>query len=288
MVGDDLGKLVLDVLRVDRLATDTAKGGGSLVELSLLDPETGGLGEESKADGEDDGPQELDGDGDTVGSSIATALGGVDHAVGEQDTDGDAELVTSNNGTTDLLGGNLRHVQNDNGGDETDTETSNETTSSHDTEASGSGLEDTTNAEDSTTHDDGDTATDEISDITSHDGAKEGTGRQDGGNQGDLAGPDRENSIAVVLDLLVGGRKTRELDIGVFCASVLLDNIVHVQDTSNPTSIITEEDTSKGGEGDDEVGPHGDRGLDTTDIGRAGHGDNTTTRHCELGCCEAA
>jgi hypothetical protein len=30
-------------------------------------------------------------------------------------------LVTSNDGTTDLAGSNLGHVQNDDGGDETDT-----------------------------------------------------------------------------------------------------------------------------------------------------------------------
>lgn len=175
VVGNDLSKLVLDVLRVDGLATDTAESGGSLVELSLLDVETRGLGEESKTGGEDDGPQELDGDRDTVRSSIAAVLGGVDDAVGEQNTDGDAELVTSNNGTTDLLGGDLGHVQNDDGGDETDTETSDETTSSHHTETSGGSLEDTTNAEDGTTEDDGDTATDEVGDVTSHDGTEEST-----------------------------------------------------------------------------------------------------------------
>lgn len=113
VVGNDLSKFILDVLGVDRLATDTSKSSGSLVELALLDEVTGGLREKSKTSGKDDSPEELDRNGDTVRSSITAVLGRVDDAVGNQDTDGDAELVTSNDGTTDLLGGDLRHVPED-------------------------------------------------------------------------------------------------------------------------------------------------------------------------------
>lgn len=94
MVGNDLSKFILNVLGVGGLTTDTAESIGSLVELSLLDPETGRLGQKSKTDSEDDSPQELDGNRDTVGTGIAAFLGRVDDAVGEQDTNGDAELVT--------------------------------------------------------------------------------------------------------------------------------------------------------------------------------------------------
>ncbi len=115
MVGDDFSKLILNVFRIDGLTTDTAEGVGGLVELALLDPETRRLGEESKTSGKDDSPQELNSDGDTVRTSITAVLGGIHDAVGKQDTNGDAELVASNNSTTDLLGGDLRHVKNDNG-----------------------------------------------------------------------------------------------------------------------------------------------------------------------------
>ena len=110
VVGNDLSKLVLNVFGVERLATDTAKRCGSLVELALLDPVTGRLRKQSKTSTEDESPQELHSDRDTVGTSVASVLGGVDDAVGKQDTDGDAELITSNNGTTNLLRSDFRHI----------------------------------------------------------------------------------------------------------------------------------------------------------------------------------
>lgn len=66
VVGNDLSKFILNVFRVEWLATNTAKGTGSFVELALLDPVTGRLGEQSKTSGQDDSPQELDCDRDTV------------------------------------------------------------------------------------------------------------------------------------------------------------------------------------------------------------------------------
>lgn len=110
VVGDNLGKLILNVLRVQRLTTDATESGSSLVELALLDPVTGRLGQQSKTDGENDSPEELDSDRDTVGASVAAVLGSVNNAVGEQNTDGNAELVASNDGTANLLGSDLRHV----------------------------------------------------------------------------------------------------------------------------------------------------------------------------------
>lgn len=47
MVGDDLSKFVLDVLGVHRLATDAGKSRSSLVELALLDEETGRVGKQN-------------------------------------------------------------------------------------------------------------------------------------------------------------------------------------------------------------------------------------------------
>ena len=94
MVGNDLGKLILDVLRVESLATDAAQGVGSLVELALLDVVTRRLWQKSQTNRENDGPEELDGDRDTLRAGIAAVLGSVDDAVGEQNTDGNAELIT--------------------------------------------------------------------------------------------------------------------------------------------------------------------------------------------------
>jgi hypothetical protein len=65
----------------------------------------------------------LNGDRDTVRASVVTVLGGLVDAGGEEETDGDSELVAGDDGTTNLLGRNLGHVQDDGGGDDTDTET---------------------------------------------------------------------------------------------------------------------------------------------------------------------
>jgi hypothetical protein len=94
VVGNDLSKLILDVLGVGGLATNATQGYRGEVELALLDPVAGRLGKQEETNGEDDSPKELDGDRDAVGTSVAAVLGSVNNAVGEQDTNGDAELVT--------------------------------------------------------------------------------------------------------------------------------------------------------------------------------------------------
>lgn len=58
-VGDDLGKLSLDVLRRGRLATDADERVASLVELSALDEVTRRVRKEEETDGKDDSPCEL-------------------------------------------------------------------------------------------------------------------------------------------------------------------------------------------------------------------------------------
>jgi hypothetical protein len=171
--------------------------------------------------------------------------------------------------------------QNDNGGNETDTETSNETASNHDAEASGSSLEDTSNAEDGASSDNGHTTTDEIGKVTSNDSTEESTSGQDRCNQRRLRGGNTEELIAVLLDLEVIIGLARELDPGVVVASVLLDEVVHVKNTSHPASVISEEDTSERRECDDQVGTNSDRCLDTVDVGGTREGSNSTSRHCD-------
>lgn len=104
LVGDNLSKLVLDVVGVLRLASDTGQGVDGLLDLALLDEVTGRVGEEHQTTTEDQSPGELNGNGDTVGAGVVVVLGAVDNARGEQDTDGNAELVTSNESTTNLAG----------------------------------------------------------------------------------------------------------------------------------------------------------------------------------------
>jgi hypothetical protein len=62
----------------------------------------------------------LDAHWDSVGTSVHPVLGGVDDTVGDQDTDGDTELVSGYDGASDLSRSDFREVQDDDSGNETD------------------------------------------------------------------------------------------------------------------------------------------------------------------------
>jgi hypothetical protein len=59
----------------------------------------------------------------------------------------------------------------------------------------------------------------------------------------------------------------------------LLNEVVHVEDTTHPTCIISKEDSAKRSECDNQVSPNSDRSLDTVDISRASDGNNSTSWH---------
>lgn len=277
VVGNDLSKFILDVVGVNWLSTDGGKGLGGSLELALLDEETGGLWQEEETSREDDGPQELHSDGDTVRSSVITVLGGVDNAVGQQNTDGDAELVTGHEGTADLLGRDLGHVQNDDGGDETDTETSNQTANDHDSKGGGGSLQDATNGEDERSENNSWATTNEVGNVTSSDSTKEGTAGQNRGHERLITGRDVESRLVVLVLLGIGvGEKVA----GVVHAGVLANEVWHGENTSHPSSVVSEENTTKGGESTHEVCLQGHGCLDTLGIGRAT--ENSIDRHC---CC---
>lgn len=104
LVGDNFGELDLNVLRVLGLATDAGEGMGGLGDVALLDEVTRRIGKEEQATAEDEGPGELDGDGNAIGTGVVPVLGAVDDDRGKQQTDGDAELVACYQGTTNLAG----------------------------------------------------------------------------------------------------------------------------------------------------------------------------------------
>lgn len=166
------------------------------------------------------------------------------------------------------------YSQNDDGRDETDTETGYKTSTNHDIEASRSSLKDTTDNEDQATNDDSKTTTNEVGNISRNDGTEEGTGGKNRSNQGLLPLRNDECSCVVLQRLALEASVLR-----VGQAGVLSDEVGHGKDTTHPSCVISEEDTTKGGEGDNEVCPHSDGGLDAIDIGRAGDGNNSSTRH---------
>lgn len=257
LVGDNLGDFRLDVLGALRLATEASNGLDSLLNLALLDEVTRGLGEEEKTATENQGPGELDSDGDAVGTSVAAALGSVDNDRSQHDTDGDAELVTRNESTTDLARGNLRHVENDNGGDETNTDTSNETTGNDGAESSrvaGNHLDNNTDSVDDASGNDSPLAAHPISEITSDESTEEGTAGQDRNNEG---GVGVSQSRVLVL----------RVQVGDVCGALnSLDEVLVAENTVDVTRIVTEEDTTEGGKGAENVGLPGNRSFNVLDI----------------------
>ena len=166
-----------------------------------------------------------------------------------------------------------RHVQNDNGGDESNTGTANDTAGAHKTEASRSSLENATNDKNHTARDDGGSTSNEVGDIPGNDGAEKGTTGQNGGSQRLVTRRQVESGLEV---RVVGGVFVRVRD-----ASVLTDKVWHCQDTTHPAGIITKEDTAKGSKGTDQVGSYGDRGLEARRVRRPrnDNGCYSSSRH---------
>ena len=85
---------------------------------------------------------------------VWSVLGRIVQNIGEEETDGNSELVATDDGTTDPLGGALGLIHRDQSRDQTDTDTSKHTTDDEERNASSCGLESDTDGEDETCGDD--------------------------------------------------------------------------------------------------------------------------------------
>lgn len=101
-IGHNLGQLDLNVFGLAGLTSEFGEGNGGIFESTLLDEVSRRIWEEEKTAAKNEGPGELDGNGDSVGTGIGSFLSGVDDNGSQHDTDGDAELVTGNESTSDL------------------------------------------------------------------------------------------------------------------------------------------------------------------------------------------
>ena len=164
--------------------------------LTFLDEEPWRLWKEEEASSDDNGPQELNCDGNSVAASVEAVLCGIHDTVGQENANGDAELVTSYQSSSNLLWCDFRHVENDDRADETDAGTADDTADGHDGDTGRCGFQDTSDGEDEASCDDCGSSTNEISDVASHDGAEEGSGGEDGGGEGLL--PGRELEVGLV------------------------------------------------------------------------------------------
>lgn len=118
------------------------------------------------------------------------------------------------------------NLQNDDSGNETDTETGNETASNHDVKSGRGSFKNTANGEDNAAKNDSHTTANEVGKVTGNDSAEESTSRQNRGSKGLLPGGDAEEGLAVVDNEWVLGIEARELYVRVFIASVLIDEEV--------------------------------------------------------------
>ena len=184
VVRHNLGELRLHEFRVARLAPQTAEHVGSAVDLASLDEVTGRFGQKEETDGEDDGPEHLQPDRDPIRGGRGVVLGAIIDARGEEQADGDAKLISRHNGAADLLRGDLGHVQDDDGRDEADTETGDQTTTYQQFIRGRCRLQRDPDEEDDATDNDRCASTSKVGDVTRHQGTEECTGGQDGDDEG--------------------------------------------------------------------------------------------------------
>lgn len=104
LVGNNLSDFGFDVFRITGLATKFAKSSDSIIDTALLDVVTRRVGKEQETDTKNNSPDVLKSNGNTVGSGVVAVLGTIDDARGQQQTNGNAELVATNESATDCLG----------------------------------------------------------------------------------------------------------------------------------------------------------------------------------------
>lgn len=211
VVSDDLSQLSLNKLRSGRLSTKSGQNICGLLKIAFLDEITRGFWQEEETDAENKSPKHLNCNWNTIRASIEPVLSAIVDAGCEQDSDGNAKLVSRHEGASNLSWGNLGHVEDNDSRDETDSKASNQTASNEKAESSGGSLEDNltpcqlfslgkmgqwatyTNQEDNAANDDGCSSTNPICDITSHNSTEECTGRENRGDERFLPCWERES-----------------------------------------------------------------------------------------------
>lgn len=96
---------------VDRKRAETAHGLCGALEIILLDEEARSLREDVHAHGKDKGPDELDGEWDTVRAGVVAVVGTLIGAGSQKETNGNSQLVTSDDRSSDPFWCRLRLVQ---------------------------------------------------------------------------------------------------------------------------------------------------------------------------------
>lgn len=180
LVGNDLSDLGLDILRVGWLTTESLESVSGSFYVASLHEVSWGVWEEEESTAKDDSPSKLDGNWDSIRTAVLSVLGCVHNTGGKQDTKSNAELVSGDQGTSDLSWANFAHVEDNNGRFETDANASNETTSNDYAQVaatlnSSDHLDDNTEHVDAAAHDNGPLSADDFSHVTTNECTEEST-----------------------------------------------------------------------------------------------------------------
>jgi len=244
----DLVDLVVDGLVVGIDTTEASDGGAGLLLTTLTESETGRLGKEEHATAEDEGEQETETDGDSPGSAGVHGVGAVVDHVSGPDTEGDEELVASNDDTADDSGSALRLVHGDSDTESTNTHTGDETANGELSPVGSRGdFDDHANGTEEGGGGDRHSASKSVGELSNSEGADEGTGAEHR-DDGTLAGDIEPVGNTVVANL--GGV------VGEFTKTTLV--VGHLEVTGNLTRSVAEHETTDGGDKTKEDGDEGD------------------------------
>lgn len=224
-------------------------GSASPVDAAVAEVETRRLGEESHTTTEDNGEQEGQTEGDPPLGSALQGVGTQVDQVGQEDTEGDEQLVATDHRTTHVTGGTLTLVHGDQQGASTNTQTSGPTTHDHlDPVARGGGdLDNQADHEDDTPDSDGPLTAHLVGDGGSDESTNQGTNGQKTGQQ---TGAD-VTQVPFALGIL---------------HTIAAEIVGFLLKTGDLTSVITEKETTHGDEDGHDEGPQsnaGDGGVNT-------------------------
>lgn len=222
----DLGSLEGNSAVIDWNSVETGHGLKSASVLASADIETWRLWHEDHSDDENDTPEPSDGHWNAVGAGVLAGLGSKVDCRGGEDTDGDEQLVRADDGTTDVLWSRLGHVEWDDDGKGTDTKTGDPSSHGNTNPLSWTDgdLNDNADREDQSPEWNGALASDLVGEWTGAESTNKSTDREKSDDQ------------------------TRS-DVGpvVFAVWLLLSEalleVVHLEETGNLSSIITEDKT---------------------------------------------
>jgi hypothetical protein len=95
VVGHDLAELLDNRRVVGRESAESGERLGGPLWLATLDVHARSLGQEKHTEEDDQGPEELNGNGNAVAAGVIAVLGGVVDNGGKEKTDGDGKLVST-------------------------------------------------------------------------------------------------------------------------------------------------------------------------------------------------